>query len=93
MKRSYANWVYMQLTRTVCSTRIKMRILTITAHGWNHEKADFRVIINAFDAARKGSHKLLIRTVDTNILVQAIAYVESLGVQELWIALSTGTKV
>ena len=58
----------------------------------NHEEADTRVIIHAFDAARKGSQKLLIRTVDTDILVLAIAYVERLGVQELWVAFGTGKK-
>ena len=43
--------------------------------------------MRAFDAARKGSQKLelLIRTVDTYILVLTIAYVERLSVQELWI--------
>ena len=42
----------------------------------NHEKADMRVIIIVFDSARKGSQKLLIRTVDTDILVLEIAYAE-----------------
>ena len=46
----------------------------------NHEEADTRVIIHAFYATRKGSPKLLIITVDTEILVLEIAYIERLGV-------------
>ena len=52
-----------------------------------------RVIIHAFDAARKGSQKLFIRTIDTDMLVLAIDYVERLGVQKIWIAFGTGKKV
>lgn len=56
----------------------------------NHEEADTRVILHASDAANKGSKKCLIRTVDTDILVLAIAYVERIGVEELWVAFGTG---
>ena len=38
-----------------------------------------------FDAARKRSQKLFVRTVDTYIMVLAIAYMKRLSVQELWI--------
>ena len=50
------------------------------------------VIIPVFDSARKGSHKLLITTVDTDILVLEIAYAERLGVQKLWTDFGFGTK-
>ena len=56
----------------------------------NHEEADTRVILHASDAANKGSKKCLIRTVDTDILVLTIAYVERIGVEELWVAFGTG---
>ena len=47
-----------------------------------------------FDAARKGSQMLLIRTVHTyTILVLAIAYTEKLSVEELWIAFGKGKNV
>ena len=39
-----------------------------------------------FDAARKRRQKLFVRTVDTDIIVLTIAYMEMLSVQELWIA-------
>ena len=38
------------------------------------------------------SQKLFIRTEDTDIMVPAIAYMERLSVQELWIAFGTGKK-
>ena len=50
------------------------------------------VIILVFDSARKGSQKLLVRTVDTDILVLEIAYAERLGVQKLWTAFGTKKK-
>lgn len=56
----------------------------------NHEEADTRVIIHAYDAAKKGSHEIKIRTVDTDILVLAVANMEKLYVQELWVAFVTG---
>ena len=52
-------------------------------------KAYMSVIILVFDSARKGSHKLLIGTVDTDILVLEIAYAERLGVQKLWTVVHT----
>ena len=79
----------MQPARAECYARIKMQILDLC----NHEEAYSRVIIHAFDAGRKGRQKLLIRTVDTDILVLAIAYVESFDAQELWIIFVTGKKV
>ena len=53
------------------------------------DKAYMSVVILVFDSARKGSHKLLIRTVDTDILVLEIAYAERLGVQKLWTVVHT----
>lgn len=56
----------------------------------NDEAEDSRVIVHASDAARKGSQKIVIRTVVTNIFVLVVAYVERLGLQELWIEYGTG---
>ena len=46
-----------------------------------------------FDAARKRGQKPFVRTVDTYIMVLAIAYMERVSVQGLWIAFGTGKKV
>ena len=46
-----------------------------------------------FDAARKRSQKLFVRTVDTAVMVLGIVYMDRFSVQELWIAFGTGKKV
>ena len=46
-----------------------------------------------FDAATRRNQKLFIRTLDTDSMVLAIAYMERLSVQELWTAFGTGKKV
>ena len=71
MKKSYAKLVYVtDKYSVICSHQ---EADTDYVSPCNHEEDDMRVIIHAFDAARKGSQKLLIRTVDTDILVPAIA--------------------
>ncbi len=70
----------MQPARAEGYARIKMQILD----PCNHEEAYSRVIIRAFDAGRKGRQKLLIRTVDTDILVLAIAYVFDAQKLDIW---------
>ena len=64
---------------------IYMQTLTISVHAIMNrlipESSDMR-----FHAARKVSQKFLIRTVDTFVLVLAIAFFGRLGVQGLWIA-------
>ena len=58
----------------------------------NHEEADTRVILHALDAARKEACKILIRTIDTDIVILAIAYFFSIQAKEVWIAFGTGKK-
>ncbi|KAK0150015.1 hypothetical protein N1851_009250 [Merluccius polli] len=42
------------------------------------------------DAARKGFKKITLRTVDTDVVVLAIAHVSELDIEELWVAFGTG---
>lgn len=56
----------------------------------NYEEADTRLIIHACDAASKGHKKLLIRTVDTCVVVLSVANIAKLGVEEMWIAFGIG---
>ena len=51
-----------------------------------HEEADIRIILHAAQAARKGHKKILLRTTDTDIVVLAVAQVQYLNVDELWVA-------
>lgn len=56
----------------------------------NHEEADTRIVIHAADAVAKGLLKLLIRTVDTDVVVLLIAFYERLAAEEVWILFGTG---
>ena len=64
---------------------INMQILTVSAHAIT-KKLIPESSYMAFHAATKVSQKLLIRTVDTYVLVRAIAYFGRLGVHGLCIA-------
>lgn len=55
-----------------------------------HEEADTRIFVHAADAARNGHRTLLVRTVDTDVVVIAIALVGRMNVDELWIAFGSG---
>lgn len=52
----------------------------------NHEEADARPILHALHCAKKGYRRILIRSVDTDVVVLAIATFHALSVDELWIA-------
>lgn len=62
-----------------------------------HEEADTRMFVHAVDAVRQGSKRIVIRTVDTDVLVLAIALVLQLKqinpVVKLWVALGTGSHL
>ena len=56
----------------------------------NHEEADTRLMVHVADAACVGYQKVLVRTVDTDVVVLAIATTSKIDIQELWIAFGTG---
>ena len=55
-----------------------------------HEEADTRIILHLEDAVREKHNKILIRTVDTDVVVLAIRATQHLDISELWIAFGTG---
>ena len=55
-----------------------------------HEEADTRMFLHAIDAANKGHRRLMLRTVDTDVVVLAVSTVVLLDNTELWIAYGTG---
>lgn len=60
------------------------------------EEADGRIILHVFDMVKSGLKDVLIRTVDTDVLVLAISFVHKLrdqGLATLWVKLGTGAKV
>ncbi|KAI8477797.1 hypothetical protein Bbelb_444750 [Branchiostoma belcheri] len=45
----------------------------------NHEEADSRIMVHVADAAAEGFRKIMVRTVDTDVVVLAVAAVQQLG--------------
>ena len=56
----------------------------------NHEEADTRIFIPVKHASARGLKKVLIRMVDTDVVVLVIANASKLELQELWIAFGVG---
>jgi len=54
------------------------------------EEADTRIFLHVSDAANHGYCKVMIRTVDSDVLVLAIAAVQQLKIDELWVAFASG---
>ena len=65
----------------------------------NHDEANARMLLHAADAVQCGFTKILLRTVDTDVLILAIAFVEKLqefqGNQtiELWVGFGAGAHL
>ena len=58
-----------------------------------HEEADTRMFVHVMDAVQKGYQKLMLRTVDTDVVILAISAVVQLCNTELWIAYGTGKRL
>ena len=56
----------------------------------SHEEADIRLFLHVADVVKKGYMKLLVRTIDTDIVVVAIATLNRTKPDELWVAFGTG---
>ena len=50
------------------------------------EEADTRILLHVSDAVTHGYGKVMVRTVDSDVLVLAISAVQQLNIDELWIA-------
>ncbi len=58
----------------------------------SHEEADTRLLLHAYHTANQNNKKILIRTVDTDVVVIATATFQHMNVEELWIAFVTGKQ-
>ena len=63
---------------------------TSTLQPCNHAEADTRIILHLDHASSLGHEKAFLRTVNSDIVVLAIAFFEQLGLSELWIGFGTG---
>ena len=49
----------------------------------SHEEADTRMMVHLADAVDRGHNAIMIRTVDTDVVVLAVAAVQTLGIKKL----------
>ena len=56
-----------------------------------HEEAETRMFVHASDGAEHGMNKILLRTVDTDVVVIGISMAQKIGCDCLWFAFGTGT--
>ncbi|KAK3742923.1 hypothetical protein QZH41_015294 [Actinostola sp. cb2023] len=54
------------------------------------EEADTRILLHVLDASLSGHRKIMIRTIDTDVVVLAISIFHVISVDELWISYGTG---
>ncbi|XP_078492496.1 uncharacterized protein LOC144748319 [Ciona intestinalis] len=59
----------------------------------SQEEADTRLLLHAYNAAKRGYDKAMIRTVDTDVVVIATGMFHELGLSELWVAFGTGKNL
>ena len=59
----------------------------------NHEEADSRMMLHVAHAARHGHQQILLRTVDTDVVVLAVMVAQKVSSQyEVWLAFGTGNN-
>src|SRR5262249_3134778 len=59
----------------------------------NHEEADSRLFVHVKDAVYAGHKKIVVRTVDSDVVVLAVAFfAEIKELQQLWVAVGTKTS-
>ena len=56
----------------------------------SQEEADSRIFVHVKDMAQNGHAKVMICTVDTDVVVIAVAKFLQIGLEELWVAFGTG---
>ena len=58
----------------------------------NHSEADTRILLHLAHATEDGHTTAYIRTVDSDVLVLAVWFFNTLGLSQLWVGFSTGRK-
>ena len=57
-----------------------------------HEEADISMFVHATYGAEHGMNKILLRTVDIDVVVIGICMAQKIGCDSLWFAFGTGTS-
>ena len=91
--------VSLQEEKQVITTKGKEILCTLARNNTanldpcTHEEADTRMILHAADAVQEGHRKIVLRTVDTDVLVLALAGRLQEQQVELWVAMGTGSHL
>ena len=56
----------------------------------NHEEADTRLLLHCYDASKQDIRRVMIQTVDTDVVVLALSMFKEMQLETLWIAFSSG---
>ena len=56
----------------------------------DHEEADTRIFLHVQDASKEGNRRVLVRTVDTDVVVLAVSLFNTLDIDKLWVAYGVG---
>ena len=67
-------------------------VVSSVVNPCSHEEADTRIFVHVNEIAQRGHSKVMVRTVDTDVVIIAIAHFLDIGLQELWIAFGTGKQ-
>ena len=78
------------LSTSDCSVLTNSRENTARISPCSHEEADTKLLLHAFDAEKEGYRKVMLRTVDTDVVVLAVAFFSRLDLGELLIAFGAG---
>ena len=84
-----------QTDKTVITTH-NVHVLSTNTHDTsalapcNHEEADTRMFVHAADAVNQGCQKIMIRTVDRDVVTITVSVIPSIDITELWVAFGTG---
>ena len=57
----------------------------------SHEEADTHIVFHVAHCARQGLRKVVIRTVDTDVVALAIEHFPALRLEELWVSFGVST--
>uniref|UniRef100_UPI003590007E uncharacterized protein n=1 Tax=Myxine glutinosa TaxID=7769 RepID=UPI003590007E len=80
--------VYTTCGENVLCTRVNQNVSAMAP--CSHEEADTRMFVHAMDAANRGHRRIVLRTVDTDVLVLAVSNAARLENTEIWVAFGTG---
>jgi len=56
----------------------------------NHEEADTRILFHAAHCANNGDSRVMVRTVDIDVVVLSVACFQRMSAAELWLAFGSG---